>query len=164
MRIYKTPKTVTDDELTQLIDAQYFLQRRSTTKDVSTTTFVDAICGKKYRRASWTLFIMNTINQWTGISGITMYCNRMLVSINEQTDGAFPVSALVGTYIVGALQACGAIFGILLLVLMGRKTILILGQLTMGFSAVMLATCLLKEWYLPSFVFINLYVFCFQFS
>ena len=90
-----------------------------------------------------------------------MYCNRMLALINEQTDGAFPVSPLAGTFTVGAIQAFGATFGILLLVLMGRKTILILGQLTMGLSAIILATSLLKEWYLLSFVFVNIYVFCF---
>lgn len=47
--------------------------------DASTTTFKKAVCGVKYRKASWVCFITNSLSQLSGIDAINVYANRLLV-------------------------------------------------------------------------------------
>lgn len=108
--------------------------------------------------------MINSLNQYSGVSGIMIFANRMFSQMEKQSGGDFPITPLAGTYILGVGSVFGCFFGIILLAHMGRKSIFILGQLTMGFCHIMVATCLVNEWQLTSFVFIILFIFCFQIS
>ena len=61
--------------------------------DASSTTFKEAVCGKKYAKASWICFILNTFNQLTGINAVNVYANRLLTSM-EESGGDFPLTTL----------------------------------------------------------------------
>lgn len=78
-RVYRKEDSNAPEALEHLIDEHYSQQRRSTTMDASSTTFKQAVCGEKYRRASWTCFLLNCFNQQSGINAINVYANRLLV-------------------------------------------------------------------------------------
>ena len=61
-RLYRKADPDSPETIDQLLELQYKYQRRGTTMDASKTTFKQAICGRKYRRASWTCFILNTLS------------------------------------------------------------------------------------------------------
>lgn len=48
--------------LEELVSMHYEFQKASTAMDASTTTFNDAVCGRKYRKASWVCFFLNSFN------------------------------------------------------------------------------------------------------
>ena len=51
----------------------------------------------------------------------------MLKQMNDQTGGAFPISPIAGTYYLGSVGTVGCLFGVLVLVWMGRKSIFVVG-------------------------------------
>ena len=79
-RIYKS-KDVADFD--RLIDEQCEYLSNNTAKDVSTLSLKDAVCGVKYRKATWTCALLNTFMQQTGINAVNVYANRLLVSMDE---------------------------------------------------------------------------------
>ena len=46
--------------------------------DATTTTFVQAVCGRKYRKATWVAFMINFFAEMSGINAINVYTNRLL--------------------------------------------------------------------------------------
>ena len=62
--------------------------------DAASTSFQQAVCGHKYRRATWVAFMMNCFTMWTGINVLTVYANRFIVQIKEQGDGTFPITPI----------------------------------------------------------------------
>ena len=54
---------MSDEVFEQLIGEQYTHESLTTSKEVSKVGFREAVCGPKYRRAAWTLFVLNTFNQ-----------------------------------------------------------------------------------------------------
>ena len=80
--------------------------------DASSTTYKQALCGRKYRKATWIVFILHIFNQASGINAINVYANRLLTQM-EEDGGDFPITPLEGTYIVGfvnGISACLSIF------------------------------------------------------
>ena len=132
--------------------------------DASSTTFVQAICGKKYRRASWTCFILNSFNQLSGINAINVYANRLLVQMEEEGDGTFPITPLTGTYIIGLSNAIPAIMQIGMITWLGRKTYYLLGEFFMAVFMTLCGVCVLHGYNMASFVTLCLFVASFQLS
>ena len=91
-----------------------------------------------------------------------MYFNRMLVKLDEQTGGDFPISPLMGTYCVGIACCIFAFLGVIVIKFFGRRTIYIVGCFGMGFSHVVAGIALLKNQYLIGFSCIILYIVFFQ--
>ena len=60
--------------------------------DAASASFKEAVCGRKYRKATWVALMMNSFTQWTGINVLTVYANRLIVQIKEQGDGTFPIT------------------------------------------------------------------------
>ena len=112
-RVYRKSDPQTPGTIEDLLEAQYIFLKKSTTMDAQSTTFKAAVCGRKYRRASWTCFILNCFNQQTGINAINIYANRLLKQMEEQGGGSFPLTPLEGTYVIGACNAIPAILAIL---------------------------------------------------
>ena len=78
-RVYSKADPESSQSIEDILEMQYQYMRRSTTMDASSTTFKRAVCGRKYRRATWTCFILNCFYQQTGINAINVYANRLLV-------------------------------------------------------------------------------------
>ena len=78
-RVYRKADPDSAETIDELLELQYNFMRRSTSMDASSTTFNKAVCGRKYRRATWTCFILNCFYQQTGINAINVYANRLLV-------------------------------------------------------------------------------------
>jgi len=47
--------------------------------DAASTSFKQAVCGRKYAKATWVCFMINLFNQQSGINAINVYANRLLV-------------------------------------------------------------------------------------
>ena len=133
-------------------------QKQNTDTDSSQVSTSEAICGAKYRRAFWVLFFVHTFVQQSGISAVLMYINRMLVKINDQTGGDFPISPLMGAYCVGIASCIFAFVGALVVKCMGRKMTFVVGFFGMGFSHILAGIALLKSWYLIGFLSMILYI------
>ena len=100
-RVYRKKDLTNAQTIDELIDSQFSFQRQSTTLDASSTKFKEAVCGRKYREASWNCFIMNCFNQQSGINAINVYANRLLVKMREG-GGEFPLTPCQGTYVIGS--------------------------------------------------------------
>ena len=79
--VYRKVDTKSPETIEDILEMQYKFQLRTTTMDASTTTMWKAIFGRKYRRASWICFLLNTFDQQTGINAIGLYANRFLVKM-----------------------------------------------------------------------------------
>ena len=130
-RIYKSGDEAADD-FEMMIDEQFIYLSNNTAKDASVASFRDAVCGTKYRKATWVCALLNTFMQQTGINAVNVYASRLLVSMDEATGGNFPVSPLVGANIMGFVNIFGAALVILPVTFMGRKPIFVIGQGTMS--------------------------------
>ena len=131
--------------------------------DASSTSFRQAVCGKKYRKASWVCFFLNCFNQQSGINAINVYANRLLVRMQEQ-GGGFPLSPLQGTYVIGGVNATAALIAIAMIGKIGRRPIFITGQFTMGVFLFFCGLSVLMQWNMSSFIFICLFIAAFQLS
>ena len=94
--------------------------------DSSSTTFKVALCGAKYRKATWICFILNCIAQLVGSNAINGYAKRLLQQMEEQ-GGGFGLTPLQGTYIIGASNMIASLLALGMISIMGRRTIYILG-------------------------------------
>ena len=62
-RVFKRKSSgITDEEFEELIEKQYQVLGSVKRKDTSSTTLGQAMCGKQYRRATWTCFVLNMFN------------------------------------------------------------------------------------------------------
>ena len=82
-KIYHS-KGVEDFDL--LIDEKYNDLKRSTTKEVG-IGLCAVMFGKKYRRASWTGIIVNSMHNLTGINAVNVYIMQLLIAKREETNG-----------------------------------------------------------------------------
>ena len=62
-RVYAKADPDSPESIDEILEMQYKYMTRSTTMDASSTTFKRAVCGRKYRRATWTCFILNCFYQ-----------------------------------------------------------------------------------------------------
>lgn len=132
--------------------------------DAAGLSFKEAVFGKTYGRASWTCFILNFFNQATGVSVICIYLTRMLFNLQEKSQGKFPISPFVGSYIFGTVNLAAATTAIVPSLYYGRKPILLWGQLTMGVCMLLTGYCIVQELYLASFFILMVFVVSFQLS
>ena len=132
----KRDKTISDQEFSDLIDKQYEFFKSGQNKDGSKTSLIQAMCGPSFRRATWTCFVINVFNQYSGINAIIVYANRLVKQMNEQSGGEFPISTVAGTVIIGVVGAITAYFPIFYIGVVGRKLIFAAGHFGMGASLI----------------------------
>ena len=66
--------------------------------DATTTTFKQAVCGRKYRKATWVAIVLSMLFILTGIGAFNVYTKRMLETMIEQAgDDSFPMTPLQGS-------------------------------------------------------------------
>lgn len=77
-RVYSKKDPTTSEPIEDILASQYKFQKRGTTLDAGSTSFGQATCGRKYRKATWITFIIASFNQQTGITAILSYVTRLL--------------------------------------------------------------------------------------
>ena len=77
-KVYRKKDEADTATLDELLSEQLCEMRRSTNLDAQSTTFKQAVCGAKYRKATWVCVFLNLFNQQTGINAVTVYANRLL--------------------------------------------------------------------------------------
>ena len=162
-RVYRKKDLTDAQTIDELIESQFSFQRQSTTLDASSTTFKEAVCGRKYRKASWICFIINCFNQQSGINAINVYANRLLVKMQEG-GGEFPLTPRQGTYVIGAVNGLAALLAIWTITLQGRRPIFIQGQFFMAVWLFLCGLSVLEQWNMTAFISINLFITSFQLS
>ena len=93
---------------------------------------------------------------------ITMYVNRLLVKMSEQTNGEFPITPAVGGNCVGIASCVFSFLAALLVKFVGRKMIMVIGCFGMGFSHITAGIALMKTWYLIGFLSMIAYISLFN--
>ena len=131
-RVYRKKNPDSPETIEEILDAQYNYQKQSTTMDASSTTFKQALCGKKYRKATWIAFWLNCFNQFSGINAINVYTKRMIEQMIEQAgEDSFPMTPLEGTYVIAATNGIAATLAIFVVQYFGRRPIFIVGAFAM---------------------------------
>ena len=97
------------------------------------------------------MVFLHTFVRQSGINAVVMYISRILIKIDDQTGGDFPISPLIGAYCVGVSTCIFAFMGALVVKLLGRKMIFVVGFFGMGFSHITAGIALIKSWYLVGF-------------
>lgn len=106
--------------------------------------------------------MIHCFNQLAGVNAINVYANRLLVQMEEQGGGSFPLSPRQGTYVIGAMNGLGATLSVLVVMYFGRKSILVVGQFFIGLFMFLCGLCIMQEWNSTSFVMINLLIVTFH--
>ena len=127
-------------------------------------SFNNAVCGEKYRKATWVCCILNIFNQQSGIGIMTVYATRLLILIHKQTDNKFPISPLVGTIIIGISCAVFAILGAFVVKHIGRRKILIIGSIAMAFTMTSTGLGIKYEWFLTAYMCMIGFIIAFNIS
>jgi len=125
--------------------------------DAQSTSLKNALCGPKYRRATWVCFFIQFFHQFSGIQAINIYANRMLVQMTEQA-GSFPLTPLQGTYVLGAVNGVTSVLAVACISFFGRKPILYVGQFAMGFFMMLCGVSVMYEENMMSFIAINFFI------
>ena len=61
-KVYEKHDPTSPEMIEELLESEYNMMKRSTTMDASSTTFKEAVCAKKYRKASLVAFSLNVFN------------------------------------------------------------------------------------------------------
>ena len=130
--------------------------------DAVSKSFKDAICGKKYRRATWVCIALVIFDQMTGVTGLIIYANSLLVQMSEQGSEDFPLTPIQGTWLIAISTMFASSLPLLYNHKFGRKTLFMTGYLLMSFVLFMTGLSIYKEWNMAAFSFVICMIFCFQ--
>ena len=108
---------------------------------------MDAVCSKKYAKASWYCVVIAFLHIFTGLDALTIFSNTMI----RQMEG-FPLTPTEGTYVIGIFNFIGAMIAPFIFPLMTRRFNLLYGHLTMGVCMMLIAIFTLYK-----FIGINLF-------
>ena len=129
--------------------------------DAVSTSFKDAICGKKYRRATWICIGLVIFDQMTGITGLIIYVNSLLVQMNEQGSEDFPLTPIQGSWLVAISTMVASSLPLLYNHKLGRKTLFVTGYLSMSVVVFLCGLSVYNEWNMAAFCLILCFIFCF---
>lgn len=149
------------------LDDMFLLRRTTTSLESSKTSFLSAVFGKKYRRATLICFIINIFNQYTGVSPIIMYAGRLLEIYNDEAKEQgteFPISPLAGSMIIGLTSSAGTVLAFFLISYFGRRTLLVMGQIGVAVPLFAAGFCLMYQYAMTSFILICAFIFIYQFT
>jgi len=87
-----------------------------------------------------------------------MFCGRLLEKLND-SEGGFPVSPLVGSIIIGLTSFLSTCVAFCFIKMLGRKTLLALGQLGCAAMLTVAGFCLYYGQNLVAFIAICVFIF-----
>ena len=149
------------DNFDALINTEYRLLMRTTSKDLSRVSFQAAVCNPKYRKATWIAVGLFSFQQFSAMNGLIPYANRLIVSIKEANDD-FPLSPRNAAYIMGFMNMFGALLSYVTVTYVGRKPILMIGQSGMTLFYFVCGIGLIFGWLNTVFIALCLFIFLFQ--
>jgi len=162
-KVYRLKDPDSGENVNSILSEEFNKLSENTTADAVSTTFSEAVCGKKYRGGTWFCFVFNIFNQQSGINAVNVYANSLLVQMQEQGGGDdFPISPIQGGYMVGAANMIFALGSIIYVERIGRRPIMIAGQLLMFAFLLICGLGVQKNWAMTSFVTILLFIGAFQ--
>ena len=68
------------EDFGDLINQKYEYIKNNSSKE-SDTGLGEVMFGKKYRRATWTCIIINSLHNLTGINAVNVYITQLLISL-----------------------------------------------------------------------------------
>ena len=145
----------------ELINQKHEYIKNNSSKDTSSTGLCEAMFGAKYRRATWTCILVNSLHVLTGIHAVLVYISQLLLTVKEETKGEFPISPVLGGFIAAMINLIGCVAALIPMRLVGRKTIFQMGYGVMSASLFMIGFAYLKEWYLTMFIMVCVFQFIF---
>ena len=157
-RVYHSKGVENFDEL---IDQEYEYVKKTSSKDTVTAGLGEVLCGVKYRRATWTCILINCLHVLTGIHAVLVYVTQLLITMKEKTEGDFPISPVLGSFIASMINLVGCVFALLPMSFLGRKTIFQMGYGIMSISLFVVGCAYYKEWYLTVFLAVCVFQFIF---
>jgi len=92
---------------------------------------------------------------------INMYAPQLLEDMQEKSGGTFPISPLVGSYLVGLANGVAAILSMFTGGFFGRKTIFLTGHALMTFFQLAVGFCASSGYDMASFIGIILFIVSF---
>ena len=103
--------------------------RKSSGKNSSGLTFIDALVNPQYRRATWVNIGYLTFHEFTGANFIIFYSNTIFRQMSTPDSKFTPRT---GTYMVGIIKCLSALSGMYIIKKVGRRTLVIFGHFTIA--------------------------------
>lgn len=128
-RLFTFPSAQNEEEKDKIADEYIKELRDKSDSTTSKVTFKQAICDPQYRKATWICVIIGFLNKQCGIDGLAVFFTRLVGLLSEQ--GSFPLRATHATAIYSFSDFVGGCIGYFLLKMLGRKTVMIGGQIGM---------------------------------
>mmetsp|Transcript_11546 Transcript_11546/g.13759 ORF Transcript_11546/g.13759 Transcript_11546/m.13759 type:complete len:158 (-) Transcript_11546:115-588(-) len=132
--------------------------------DAVSTTFKEALFGRKYRKGTWICLGIMMFDQQSGINAINIYANQLLVQIEKQGDEDFPLTPIQGTYLIGLANFIASTLPLLYIHRVGRKPIFVTGFLAMALAMFFCGLSVYYQWNVSTFVMIIVLIFAFHMS
>ena len=142
-------------KIAQIVEEKSIVTSRASTM----TTFWNAITGPKFWKASWICAALIFCLRLSGIGLTSIYIISMIRNIAEETEGKFPISPVVGGFLLAIVNAVFAVLMSPLVPKFGRKTLSVCGCLGMFLCNVSAGVCLQVKWYMTSFIAMIMFVF-----
>ena len=83
LKVYKKRDPDSPKTIEEIINTQYNYQRKNTALDASKVSYREALCGRKYRKATFIVIMLQSFHQWTGNSSVRLYATRLLMKMEE---------------------------------------------------------------------------------
>ena len=162
-QIYLLRYTRSNDNFEELIDVHLEWLRQHLDTEESTVSLEYAMCGKKYRRATWTSVLINVFLMESGHIGFIMYAHRFLEVMLEQTDAVYPTT-LQATNVFGVVNFAAVIVALIPVYYYGRKRIFVVGYGTMAVTLGIAGLCIAFDQYILALIAICFYIAIWQTS
>ena len=140
-KIYKRgrkKKKLYNERISKIIEDK----SRITSREATMTGFRNAIFGPKFWKASWICAILISCSQLSGIGLVTIYVYSMLGKIAVETDGKFPISPVLGSFLVNLSNLVFAILLSPIVPKFGRKPFALIGCFGMLICNISAGACL----------------------
>ena len=134
----KMKKKSYNKRIAQIVEEKSILTSRASTM----TTFWNAITGPKFWKASWICAALIFCLRLSGIGLTSIYIISMIRNIADETEGKFPISPVVGGFLLAIVNAVFAVLLSTLVPKFGRKTLSVAGCLGMFLCNVSAGVCL----------------------
>ena len=142
-------------KIAQIVEEKSIVTSRASTM----TTFWNAITGPRFWKASWICAFLMMYLRLSGIGLLSIYIYSMIGNIAVETEGKFPITPVLGGFI---LNLSNLVSGVLLSAVVpkfGRKTLSVFGCIGMILCNISVGACLQEKWYMTSYISMILFVF-----
>lgn len=118
------------------------IQDRITSRDSTMTTFRNAITGPKFWKASWICSVLMMLQRLSGVGLLSIYIYSMLGNVTVETKGEFPITPVLGSFLLALGNLLFAIILSFVVPCVGRKTLAMCGCLGMLLCNISAGVCI----------------------